>query len=115
MTYGYRGRPGQWWYGEVSRGLGPAGGWWLDDYFELTELHVHPDQQGHGTGETLLRALLEPVPDDRVLLSTPEGENRAWRLYRRMGFSDVLRRFLFAGDSRPFAVLGRTLPLDPPA
>ncbi|MER2206304.1 MAG: GNAT family N-acetyltransferase, partial [Rhodococcus sp. (in: high G+C Gram-positive bacteria)] len=53
-------------------------------------------------------------PERSVLLSTPEvydEDNRAWRLYRRLGFRDVLRRFRFAGDNRPFAVLGRGLPL----
>ena len=40
---------------------------------------------------------------------------RAWRLYRRVGFVDVLRNYRFNGDPRPFAVLGRPLPLDPPA
>jgi ribosomal protein S18 acetylase RimI-like enzyme len=49
-----------------------------------------------------------------MLLSTPEGENRAWRLYRRLGFTDVLRNYRFTGDPRPFGVLGRDLPLDPP-
>lgn len=112
LAYGYRGGPGQWWYTEVSRGLGESGGRWLDDYFELTELHVRPGSQGHGLGEALLRRLLEPVRCDRVLLSTPEGENRAWRLYRRVGFTDVLRHFLFTGDSRAFGVLGRSLPLE---
>ena len=49
-----------------------------------------------------------------VLLSTPEiiGEaNRAWRLYRRLGFTDIIRGYHFAGDPRAFAILGRTLPL----
>ena len=39
--------------------------------------------------------------------------SRAWRLYRRFGFVDVLRHVSFPGDLRPFAVLGRTLPLEP--
>ncbi len=47
--------------------------------------------------------------------STPEtsGEkedNRAWRLYRRLGFTDIIRGYHFAGDPRAFAILGRTLP-----
>ena len=49
-----------------------------------------------------------------MLLSTPEGENRAWRLYRRLGFTDVLRNYRFTGDPRPFGVLGRDLPLTSP-
>ncbi|AWK72253.1 GNAT family N-acetyltransferase [Rhodococcus oxybenzonivorans] len=121
VAYGYRGAPEQWWHQQVRTGLRHTG--WtrdridtvLDDYFELTELHVHPDAQGHGLGETLLLRLLDRRPERGVLLSTPEvadENNRAWRLYRRLGFRDVLRHFRFAGDNRPFAVLGRSLPLE---
>lgn len=115
FAYGYQGAAGQWWFGEVARGLGSPYHPALQNYFELTELHVRPDFQGRQIGETLTRALLEPVASRAVLLSTPEGENRAWRLYRRLGFTDVLRSFLFQGDGRPFAVLGRSLPLTQPS
>jgi ribosomal protein S18 acetylase RimI-like enzyme len=120
IAYGYDGAPGQWWYEEVRRGLRRAGNpAWTNDYFELTELHVRPDAQGAGLGEGMLRALLAGAPGSRVLLSTPEHPphrpSRAWHLYRRTGFVDVLRDHRFTGDSRPFAVLGRALPLDPPA
>jgi ribosomal protein S18 acetylase RimI-like enzyme len=115
ITYGYRGAPSQWWHDEVHRGLmliDPAAAQReLADYFELTELHVHPDAQGRGIGQALLTELLSRVDAPRVLLSTPEGPTRAWRLYRRTGFTDLLRHYRFTGDSRPFAVLGRTLPL----
>jgi len=115
LAYGYRGAPGQWWYSEVRRGVRPAAAQHLEDFFELTELHVHPDRQGHGLGEALLRELARGRTERRMLLSTPEGENRAWRLYRRLGFTDVLRNYRFTGDPRPFGVLGRDLPLDPRA
>lgn len=121
IAYGYCGGAGQWWYDEVRRGLGdgPAAGYWLSDYFELTELHVRPDAQGARLGEGLLRGLLADTGRSKVLLSTPEyGDGppgRAWRLYRRTGFEDLLRNHRFTGDSRPFAVLGRRLPLDPPS
>ena len=115
LTYGYTGRRGQWWFSEVARGLGGPDSPWLADYLELTELHVRPDSQGAGIGQALLTSLLTGRPERAVLLSTPEGTNRAWRLYRRMGFVDVLRQYRFAGDPRPFGVLGRTLPLDPAA
>jgi len=115
ITYGYHGASGQWWHDEVRRGLtgvDPAvAARWLDDYFELTELHVHPDWQGRGTGVAMLRRLLSTMDAPRVLLSTPEGPTRALRLYRRLGFTDLLRQYRFAGDPRPFAVLGRDLPL----
>ena len=124
IAYGYSGGPGQWWFEEVRRGLAargaardPAQPDWLHDYFELTELHVRPDAQGSRLGEGMLRALLAGVGHRMVLLSTPEyaprAPGRAWRLYRRLGFEDVLRDHRFTGDSRPFAVLGRTLPLPP--
>ncbi len=114
IAYGYHGGPAYWWDRQVRDGLQRTGGDTavLDDYFELTELHVEPGFQGHGIGHGLLTRLLAGRPEARVLLSTPEaGEtgNRAWALYRRAGFTDVLRDFLFTGDSRPFAVLGREL------
>ncbi len=111
VAYGYHGAPGQWWYSEVRRGVRASGRDELGDFFELTELHMHPDWQGHGLGEALLRSLADGRPERYMLLSTPEGENRAWRLYRRLGFADVLRDFRFTGDPRPFGVLGRELPL----
>jgi ribosomal protein S18 acetylase RimI-like enzyme len=116
IAYGYRGAPGQWWHEQVRRGISEHDGpgtaeSWLADYFELTEVHVRPDSQGRGTGEELIRRLLAGVRASKVLLSTPEGPSRAWNLYGRLGFEDVLRNYRFTGDPRPFGVLGRRLPL----
>lgn len=115
--YGYTGSAGQWWHEEVRRGLtATQADSWLtgaERYAELTELHVRPDRQGAGLGERVLRDFLAGRTEPLVLLSTPEAENRAWRLYRRLGFRDVLRHYHFTGDPRPFGVLGRTLPLAP--
>ncbi len=120
VAYGYPGAPGQWWQQQVVLGLQRGGSppqeiaRLMNSYFELTELHIHPCAQGHGLGEALARRLLAGRPEKNVLLSTPEtnGEpNRAWRLYRRLGFTDIIRRYHFAGDPRAFAILGRELPL----
>ena len=120
VAYGYCGAPDQWWQQQVVAGLHRVGAdrsriaELMRSYFELTELHIHPRAQGRGLGEALTRRLLAGRGESHVLLSTPEinGEsNRAWRLYRRLGFTDVIRGYHFAGDPRPFAILGRSLPL----
>jgi ribosomal protein S18 acetylase RimI-like enzyme len=120
IAYGYCGAPDQWWQQQVVAGLHRVGAdrdriaQLMANYFELTELHIHPPAQGRGLGEALARRLLAGRAERHVLLSTPEinGEaNRAWRLYRRLGFTDVIRGYHFAGDPRAFAILGRALPL----
>jgi ribosomal protein S18 acetylase RimI-like enzyme len=110
--YGYETAPGQWWHDQVRAALTPAAAEeWLRGSFELSELHVRPAYQGRGAGRALLETLVEGLPQPAVLLSTPEGDTRAWRLYRAVGFVDLLRHHLFPGDARPFAVLGVRLPL----
>jgi ribosomal protein S18 acetylase RimI-like enzyme len=120
VAYGYCGAPDQWWQQQVVAGLHRVGAdrmriaELMTSYFELTELHIAPHAQGRGLGEALARRLLAGRGEAHVLLSTPEinGEsNRAWRLYRRLGFTDIIRGYHFAGDPRAFAILGRALPL----
>jgi ribosomal protein S18 acetylase RimI-like enzyme len=120
VAYGYCGAPDQWWQQQVVAGLQRVGfpdpeiATLMASYFELTELHIHPRAQGRGLGEALARRLLADRSEANVLLSTPEinGEaNRAWRLYRRLGFIDIIRGYHFTGDPRAFAILGRKLPL----
>ncbi len=87
---------------------------WLSDAFELSELHVLPDHQGRGIGRRAAAcSLAEGLPHRAMLLSTPDADTRAFRLYRDLGFVDLARHYLFPGDSRPFAVLGVRLPLAP--
>jgi ribosomal protein S18 acetylase RimI-like enzyme len=111
--YGYTTLPGQWWHDLVRRAMSSEmAADWLTDSFELSELHVLPEYQGYGIGRRLLVELSESIPHQAVLLSTPDADTRAFRMYRHLGFIDLARHYLFPGDGRPFAVLGARLPLE---
>ncbi len=119
FSYGFRGQPGQWWYDAVSaaltRAIGPAlTQGWLADCLEVAELHVRKDQQRCGIGTQMLTALVAGRPERTALLSTPDRESTARRLYRRMGFGDLLTGYSFPGGSPPYAVMGAVLPLRDP-
>ena len=122
VAYGFLGRRGRWWDTQLIKGLKETGTLdssradMLGSYFEIAEVHVTAAAQNHGIGRHLLTELLRDIPADWALLSTPEvpdEANAAFGLYRKLGFEDVLRNFTYTGDERPFAVLGRRLPLDP--
>jgi len=110
--YAYPGETGQWWHDIVTAALDPEqAARWLTNSFEIVELHVRPDAQGAGLGRRLLATLLAEAPGRTAVLSTGDRDSRARRLYRSMGFVDLLTRFRFPGRDEDFAVLGRPLPL----
>ena len=115
--YGFRGAPGQWWYDTVARALAASGGpqaaaAWLENTFEVAELHVTPGYQGAGIGSGLLLSLTSGRPERTAVLSTRDAETRARRLYRGVGFADLLTGFSFyPGSEPPYAVMGAELPL----
>jgi ribosomal protein S18 acetylase RimI-like enzyme len=121
FTYGFHGEPGQWWHDMVAGALGATpgraslssanGAGWLDDSFEVAELHVVPDYQGMGIGRSLLLRLTADRPERTAVLSTADTESRARRLYRGVGFTDLLTGFRFAGGEPAYAVMGAALPL----
>jgi ribosomal protein S18 acetylase RimI-like enzyme len=130
FTYGFHGVPGQWWHDTVAGALtlyarsavaraagggGPRvaadGPGWLDDSFEVAELHVMPSNQGKGIGRELLLRLTSERPERTAVLSTADAESRARRLYRGVGFTDLLTGFRFSGGEPPYAVMGARLPL----
>ena len=117
FCYGFRGSPGQWWHDTVARALAAARGAraaaaWLDDTFEVAELHVAPGHQGAGIGSGLLLGLTSGRPERTAMLSTRDAETRARRLYRGVGFTDLLTGFeFFPGGEPPYAVMGAELPL----
>jgi ribosomal protein S18 acetylase RimI-like enzyme len=114
FAYGYTTKPGQWWHDQVHAAIPAESFGWLDDAFELSEMHVLPEYQGFGLGRSLLTSLSAELAHHAILLSTPDRETRAFRLYRSLGFVDLARRHLFPGDARPFAILGAKLPLGQP-
>jgi GNAT superfamily N-acetyltransferase len=138
FTYGFHGQVGQWWHDMVAaalatrsgaaappaEGTGPDGtgsdgtgsggtgsGGWLDDSFEIAELHVLPLWQGNGIGRSLLLSATDGRPERTAVLSTADAPTRARRLYRGVGFTDLLTDFRFSGTEPPYAVMGATLPL----
>jgi ribosomal protein S18 acetylase RimI-like enzyme len=112
--YGYLVAPGQWWHDQVRAALDRrTAKKWLPGGFEVCELHVHPDHQSRGIGRRLLHALVEGVSASAALLSTPDADTKAFRLYHEDGFVDLARAYHFPGDARPFAILGARLPLQP--
>jgi ribosomal protein S18 acetylase RimI-like enzyme len=105
--YGYRGVAGQWWHDIVVGALGRQNARrWLHDGFELAELHVHPDHQGHGLGRTLLTDVLSRTDAAHAVLSTPDTESPARNLYRSYGFIDLCRDFRFPGSPESYAIMG---------
>jgi ribosomal protein S18 acetylase RimI-like enzyme len=117
FTYGFHGETGQWWHDMVAGALavnppaGPPDQAWLDDSFEIAELHVLPPYQGMGIGRSLLLALTAGRQERTAVLSTADAPTRARRLYRGVGFTDLLTGFRFSGSEPPYAVMGARLPL----
>ena len=118
FAYGFHGVTGQWWHDLVRGALASSGGNvfaqdWLADSFEVAEVHVHPDYQGRGLGRWLVPALAHPRLERTALLSTQDTESRARRLYRSIGFADLIAGYRFPGTDPPYAVMGAVLPLRP--
>jgi GNAT superfamily N-acetyltransferase len=118
FSYGFHGADGQWWHDLVRSALTRMGGYelaqtWLGDSFEVAEVHVHPDYQGQGIGRRMVPALLHPRLERTALLSTQDADSRARRLYRGLGFGDLLTGYRFPGTDPPYAVMGAVLPLRP--
>lgn len=116
FAYGFHGETGQWWHDVVRSGLVDVGGdehasYWMDDPFEVAELHVHPDSQGRGLGRELVTTLCAHRPERTVMLSTLDALTPARNLYRSLGMTDLLTAFQFPGGGPGYAIMGATLPL----
>jgi GNAT superfamily N-acetyltransferase len=118
FTYGFRGVNGQWWHDVVRAGISASAGPavaadWLDYVLEVAEVHVHPDFQARGIGRRMVLTLTDGRSERTAVLSTRDAQTRARRLYRSLGFADLLTGFLFPGGGPAYAVMGAALPLGP--
>lgn len=116
FAYGFHGEGGQWWHDVVSQAVANAQGRqaaddWLADSFEIAEVHVLPRYQGQGAGLAMMQRLSAGRPERTAALSTMDAETPARRLYRGLGFTDLLAGFVFAGTDAPYAIMGAPLPL----
>jgi ribosomal protein S18 acetylase RimI-like enzyme len=116
FSYGFRGAQGQWWHDTVAAALAamsgrPAATAWLANSMEIAEVHVLPEFQHHGIGKSLVLGLTEGRQERTALLSTPDTDSTARRLYRGLGFEDLLTGYMFPGADIGYAVMGAVLPL----
>jgi ribosomal protein S18 acetylase RimI-like enzyme len=116
FAYGFHGGGGQWWHDLVSRTtaiiLGSrAADDWFGDSLEIAEVHVLPGHQGRGTGLAMMVRLTTGRPERAAVLSTMDANTPARRLYRGLGFTDLLTGFTFPGTELPYAIMGAPLPL----
>ena len=108
--YGYHGRPGDWWHDVVARAVGRRDAReWLSDSFELAELHVRPSHHGRGIGRRVLDCVLGAAEGTTAVLSTHDRDSPARRLYRSVGFVDLLTGFVFPGSTEVYVVMGKRL------
>ncbi|MEV7970107.1 GNAT family N-acetyltransferase [Sphaerisporangium sp. NPDC088356] len=116
--YGFHGMPGQWWHDVVRRALEersgpPVSAGWFGNAFEIAEIHVHPGYQGKGIGRRLVQGLCEGRPESTAVLSTHDQPTAARHLYHRLGFVDLMSKFVFPGGYEHYAIVGSMLPLRP--
>jgi ribosomal protein S18 acetylase RimI-like enzyme len=120
FSYGFLGANGQWWHDVVSTALIARSGRalaaaWLADSLEIAEVHVHPDFHRRGIGRSLVLGLAAGRRERTAVLSTQDADSPARRLYRGLGFADLLTGYCFPGTPLPYAVMGAALPLRPAA
>jgi ribosomal protein S18 acetylase RimI-like enzyme len=116
FAYGFHGSRGQWWHDVVRRAATSALGaraadGWFGDSLEIAEVHVIPGYQGRGTGLAMMLRLTAGRPERSAVLSTMDANTKARRLYRGLGFTDLLTGFEFPGTDLPYAIMGAPLPL----
>ncbi|KAA0086849.1 GNAT family N-acetyltransferase [Mycolicibacterium sp. P9-64] len=77
-----------------------------DDEVFLGLIELAPEYQGSGIGSRLIRELIDGADGKRVTLSVLGVNDRAYALYRRLGFTEVSR----AGDAPELRIRMATEP-----
>lgn len=112
--YGMPNDRSHWWSSVIEPHLEANGlGFWLDQSFSVTELHVHPDYQGLGFGRRIITTLCTGTRLPRTILSAIDRETPARALYRSLGYQDLARQVMFPNTAVPYAVMGAPLPFPP--
>jgi len=92
-----------------------GGIWLVIDEAHVTNIAVHPQVQGRGYGERLMRALMRLASDTCMGLITLEvrrSNTAAQALYHKVGFQDVGYRKRYYQDNQEDAlIMYATLPL----
>jgi ribosomal protein S18 acetylase RimI-like enzyme len=114
FAYGMPNDRSHWWSSVIEPHLeANRNGYWLDQSFAVTELHVHPDHQGRGLGRRLITTLCGGTSLPRTILSAIDRDTPARVLYRSLGYRDLANRVMFPNTTVPYAVMGAPLPFPP--
>ncbi len=112
FVYGMPNDRTHWWSTVVEPYLRAQGHQdWLSDSFVITELHVHPHYQNRGIGRSLITTLTDGAAESRSILSAIDTDSPARGLYHSLGYVDLARQVIFPSASKPYAVMGASLPL----
>jgi ribosomal protein S18 acetylase RimI-like enzyme len=106
FVYGFDFVPGHWWPEQITPEMVAAGHeGWLTDTLEIVEVEVDPAYQGQGIGTAMLHRQLGAMRQRQALLAT-RPDNPARRLYRRLGFAELLPDFTYPGTEMPAVIMG---------
>lgn len=106
FLYGFDFVPGHWWPEQITPAMAEHGHQgWLADTLEIVEVEVDPDHQGRGIGTALLRGQLSAMTQRQALLAT-KPDNRARRLYGKLGFVELLPDFVYPGTDYAAVIMG---------
>ncbi|MBC1458811.1 ribosomal protein S18-alanine N-acetyltransferase [Listeria newyorkensis] len=88
--------------------IGYAGVWMILDEGHITNVAIHPDQQGNGYGLALLTELLRIAQENNVTKLTLEvriSNTKAQQLYQKFGFKNGAIRKKYYPDNQEDALV----------